>query len=467
MFSNLYAGGLSLLSVIRKLEKDIEFTYDKKRADMAKKQIKLIHRDDDGFIAIAAERNRSFLQYHYKVDTLVQNIKKTLNIDANIYITANSFFKPTRTIESIRKLNALYIDLDYYKIEKYKDYTGEEMLEVLNENYFRKDILPKPTLVTFTGRGLGIYWAIENLPYMALPLWNTVQKYILGKLKPIGADPVSIDASRLLRLSGTVNLKSNKNTYIIYSNKTVYNLRDIQKEYLPVLSKKKTKVKKISTSKEVRIINIYNLHNLHFARLNDLIKLVEMRHGFCRNSNGVLVQKGSREKMVFLYRYWSCCYTADPKAALESTLEFNSKFNLPLKESEVIEASKSAEKAYEAWLEHQNKKKNKLNDKVEKEAETKFDGYNYRNKTLIAMLNITEEEMQELSTIITLEEKRRRDKANRWNKRRDEEGLTAKQRELKELKKKVKKLREEGYSIRMIGKKLGISASKVQRSIKD
>ena len=466
MFSNLYAGGLSLLSVIRKLEKDIEFTYDKKRADMAKKQIKLIHRDDDGFIAIAAERNRSFLQYHYKVDTLVQNIKKTLNIDANIYITANSFFKPTRTIESIRKLNALYIDLDYYKIEKYKDYTGEEMLEVLNENYFGKSI-PKPTLVTFTGRGLGIYWAIENLPYMALPLWNTVQKYILGKLKPIGADPVSIDASRLLRLSGTVNLKSDKNTYIIYSNKTVYNLRDIQKEYLPVLSKKKTKVKKISTSKEGRIINIYNLHNLHFARLNDLIKLVEMRHGFCRNGNGVLVQKGSREKMVFLYRYWSCCYTADPKAALESTLEFNSKFNLPLKESEVIEASKSAEKAYEAWLEHQNKKKNKLNDKVEKEAETKFDGYNYRNKTLIAMLNITEEEMEELSTIITLEEKRKRDKRVRKAKRRDEEGLTAKQRELKELKKKVKKLREEGYSIRMIGKKLGISASKVQRSIKD
>ena len=455
-----------MLSVIRKLEKDIEFTYDKKRADMAKKQIKLIHRDDDGFIAIAAERNRSFLQYHYKVDTLVQNIKKTLNIDANIYITANSFFKPTRTIESIRKLNALYIDLDYYKIEKYKDYTGEEMLEVLNENYFEKSI-PKPTLVTFTGRGLGIYWAIENLPYMALPLWNTVQKYILGKLKSVGADPVSVDASRLLRLVGTKNLKSNKGTYIIYSNKTVYNLRDIQKEYLPVLSKKKTKVKKISTSKEGRIINIYNLHNLHFARLNDLIKLVEMRHGFCRNNDGVLVQKGSREKLVFLYRYWSCCYTADPKAALESTLEFNSKFNLPLKESEVIEASKSAEKAYEAWLEHQNKKKNKLNDKVEKEAETKFDGYNYRNKTLIAMLNITEEEMEELSTIITLEEKRKRDKRVRKAKRRDEEGLTAKQRELKELKKKVKKLREEGYSIRMIGKKLGISASKVQRSIKD
>ena len=348
-----------MLSIIRKLEDNIEFTYDKDRADMARKQIELIHRDDDGFIAIAAQRNKSFLQYHYKYDTLIKNIKKTVNIDANIYITANSFFKPSRTIESIRKLNALYIDLDYYKIEKYKDYTAEEMIEVLEEKYFGESI-PKPTMITSTGRGLGIYWAINNLPYMALPLWNTVQKYILGKLKSVGADPVSIDASRLLRLSGTVNLKSYKNTYIIYSNKTVYNLRDIQKEYLPVLSKKKTKVKKVSTSKEVRIINIYNLHNLHFARLNDLIKLVEMRHGFCRNGDGVLVQKGSREKLVFLYRYWSCCYIADPKVALENTLEFNRKFNLPLKESEVIEASKSAEKAYEAWLEHQNKKKNKF-----------------------------------------------------------------------------------------------------------
>ena len=107
----------------------------------------------------------------------------------------------------------------------------------------------------------------------------------------------------------------------------------------------------------------------------------------------------------------------------------------------------------------------KLNDKVEKEAETKFDGYNYRNKTLIAMLNITEEEMQELSTIITLEEKRRRDKANRWNKRRDEEGLTKKQRDMKILKEKVNELSREGLSIRKIAKKLGVGVATVHRNI--
>ena len=456
-----------MLSIIRKLEDNIEFTYDKDRADMARKQIELIHRDDDGFIAIAAQRNKSFLQYHYKYDTLIKNIKKTVNIDANLYITANSFFKPSRTIESIRKLNALYIDLDYYKIEKYKDYTAEEMIEVLEEKYFGESI-PKPTMITSTGRGLGIYWAINNLPYMALPLWSSVQKYILYKLKPVGADSISIDASRLLRLCGTTNLKSKKGTYIIYSNEsTVYNLRELQKRYLPILTKKKAKVKKHSSSKEGRIISFYNLHNLHFARLKDLVKLVEMRNGFCRNNDGVLVQKGSREKLVFLYRYWSCCYISDPKVALENTLEFNSKFDLPLTEAEVESATRSAEEGYKAWLEYQEKNKDKLKNLPKK---SEFNGYNYSNERLIKMLNITEEEMEELITIISKDEKRRRDREKKRierAKRREKEGLTAKQRELKELREEIKKLRKEGYSIRMIGKKLGVSASKVQRNMKE
>ena len=88
----------------------------------------------------------------------------------------------------------------------------------------------------------------------------------------------------------------------------------------------------------------------------------------------------------------------------------------------------------------------------------------------IKMLNITEEEMEELLTIISKDEKRRRDREKKRierAKRREKEGLTAKQRELKELREEIKKLRKEGYSIRMIGKKLGVSASKVQRNMKE
>ena len=192
-----------------------------------------------------------------------------------------------------------------------------------------------------------------------------------------------------------------------------------------------------------------------------------MRNGFCRNNDGVLVQKGSREKLVFLYRYWSCCYISDSKVALENTLEFNSKFDLPLTEAEVESATKSAEEGYKAWLEYQEKNKDKLKNLPKK---SEFNGYNYSNERLIKMLNITEEEMEELITIISKDEKRRRDREKKRierAKRREKEGLTAKQRELKELREEIKKLRKEGYSIRMIGKKLGVSASKVQRNIRE
>ena len=187
-----------------------------------------------------------------------------------------------------------------------------------------------------------------------------------------------------------------------------------------------------------------------------------MRYGFCRNSDGILVQKCYRKKLLFLYRYWSCCYTNNTKLALENTFQLNNKFNLPLSESEVEIATKSAEKAYIAWMNFNNGININNNDTDNKRS---FNGYNYSNKKLIDMFNITEEEIENLSTIITIDEKRRRDKLRKQLKRKDSNGLTAKQRELKKLREKIMILRQEGYSIRKIGKKLGVSPSKIQRNI--
>lgn len=52
--------------------------------------------------------------------------------------------------------------------------------------------------------------------------------------------------------------------------------------------------------------------------------------------------------MCFLRRYWQCCFLEDPDQALAETLEFNSQFKNPLSEREVIKATRSAEKAWEA-----------------------------------------------------------------------------------------------------------------------
>lgn len=102
-----------MLSAIRKLTEDIEYNIDPKFKDEAVKNISILHEGDDGFIAIAAKKEKEYVQYHYKVNDLTYNIGKAVSLDANIYMTPNSFFMPKRKIENIRKLNALYIDIDY------------------------------------------------------------------------------------------------------------------------------------------------------------------------------------------------------------------------------------------------------------------------------------------------------------------------------------------------------------------
>lgn len=53
---------------------------------------------------------------------------------------------------------------------------------------------------------------------------------------------------------------------------------------------------------------------------------------------------GSRENMLFLYRYYSCCLLNDKIQALENTLKINQYFYKPLNDREVIRSTHSAEK---------------------------------------------------------------------------------------------------------------------------
>ena len=171
---------------------------------------------------------------------------------------------------------------------------------------------------------------------------------------------------------------------------------------------------------------------------------MELRDGMCRMEDGSLKPTGLREFMCFLYRYLSSCYEGDKENALKSTLDFDKQFKIPLMESEIIRATKSAEKAYKQWL----------NDCPS--GTYSRGGYNYKNKTLIKLLNITDEEMKNLETIID----------NKEVKRRNKDGLIAKQQELRKEKEKVLELRVLNLTIRDISKTLGISKSKVGRLLK-
>ena len=325
-----------------------------------------VHSKSKGWITRSVIGEKWYSQWHYKYSEL-----KDLDMsDENIYITLNTFYKPCRRIENIKELNALFIDLDYYKTGK----TRSQVLMDLEKNYFNQSI-PIPNYVIDSGRGMYLIWLINAVPSKALPLWKAIQDYLYKQLKELGADRQALDATRILRVPGSKNSKSNTVVSVIDEYNYVYDLREIQKGFLPELKlyeKKRGRPKKVNY--------IFRERSLYYARIQDIIKLCELREYD-------LAPYYMRELILFLYRYYLCSFLNDVEKALEDVLELNSMFRQPLRKSEVVKATNSAEKCY---LD---------NDKL----------YKYKNDTLIELLEINKEEQTYMTIIISKEEYKRRE----------------------------------------------------------
>ena len=385
------------------------------RIDAAEKQLLFQHHPDntDGWITLAKKdpQTKRFRQYHYRPEELASSLSEWMGED--VYYSQNSFYKPQRRIDNIRQLRTLYVDLDVYNL----DLDPEWVLGKLELEYFGQT-LPEPNMVIFSGRGLVLIWNIDPLPYVAMPLWRAVENYFAEQLKEIGADTKATDPARIFRLAGSINSKNNATVKAEYRHDYRYDIHQLQYDYLPELSPKKLAVKK--KGRKTKIVRMFNIYTLHLSRARDIAKLVELREGDV---------KGYRETILFLYRYFTACFTDDPDKALEDTLSLNSEFILPLPEKEVRSATKSAEKAWKA-------KSDAKADATAKAMGYPGAGYNLPNSKIIEWLGITPEEQKHLSSIIDKDEKRRRNTEARRKKRR-EEGMRPMEEYNQERKQKV------------------------------
>ena len=374
-----------------------------------------VHRNSKGWITRSCIDENGYSQWHYKY----LELKETDLTGENIYITLNTFYKPCRRLECIKELNFVYIDLDYYKTK----YTKEQVIMNLESNYFNK-IIPATNYIIDSGRGLALLWSINKVPSQALPLWKAIEEYLYNQLKEFGADRQALDATRVLRVPGSINSKSKTVVSIIDEYDYIYDLREIQKEYLPEL---KPKEKKKGRPKKVNYV--YRERSLYFARIQDITKLCELREYDLR---------GHREIILFLYRYYLCSFTEDVQKALGDVLELNGMFTYPLKENEVIRATRSAEKCY-----------------LDKNKE-----YKYKNDTLIELLEITEIEETYMTTIISKNEYKRRHRErekNRYLEKLKADGKIKEKDKLLQRRIKIKDLLAEGLEQKDICLRLNIS----------
>lgn len=421
------------------------------RVEQARQQVLLTHPNSEGVVAIAIKPEGKWSQAHLPSDELLLIMNRFMGVE-NVYLSQGSF-RDARSIAGLRQINTLFVDLDFYKIRK--DYSAEQICWQLEVNEYNRSI-PEPSAILSSGRGLALIWYIEPTLAADLPLWQSIEDYLIYALRDYGADSAARDAARVLRLAGTVNSKSGQMAKFIraYNTEPRYSLKNIADQYLAVndTKKKNTTTKSLYKASE-KLGRILNVYTLHYSRLKDLERLQQIR-----TTNGD-VCNGYREIMCFLFRYWMCCFTSNPVQSLNETMLFNNKFLRPLTEREIINATKSAEKGWENWLDNIDNEGN-LKNRINKT------GYNYRNKTLINLLAITAEEQKQLTTIISTAEKYRRNNIKRYKQRRNENGLTQKQVERQELISKAKKMYVNGNTQTEIAREIGISQASVSLYIK-
>lgn len=400
----------------------------------------------------------------------------------NVYVSMNSFRsarKPNkpmsgRKVENLRQLNALYLDLDCYKI----GLTQEQVLMNLEENYFGKTI-PVPTFVINSGRGVYLIWKICEHKN-ALPRWKNVQKYLLEQCSEFNADPQAIDAARILRVPFTKNSKNGNTVKIMQFNDISYTLHEIITEYniqsttyeskkdivypygqatqrqrevaqwqasefgleLPDFNNyqetfdfiKENSCNRSENTENLVFSKLKSLKNMLLGRVNDLFKLFSLRKGVdC-----------CREYALFLCRSWVAEKTKDFDYALQVTKKLNKSFDVPFDEKYVETRTKSAETKL---------KSGSL--------------YKYTTKKIIEVLRITPEEQAHLKHICIDQEalKARKKEANKraYLARLKKDGKKEKSKTIEERRQKIFELLNSGKSKAEICEILNISARTFDR----
>lgn len=296
----------------------------------------------------------------------------------DLYMTLNTFINNQRTIDSLRYLNALYIDIDCYK----QNLSKERVLYELEYKYYNR-MIPEPSLVVDSGRGLYLIWFIDPVPSMALSLWKAMQYFLYDKLKSLGADRAALDAARVLRIPGSINTKSNTTVKAIQLFYNRYTLKNLKNNYLPEVVEKKEQKKEFKG----KIVRLFNDYTLYKARMHDIEKLIELRNYDIEN----------REVTLFMYRYYASLSEGEETAEI-LVKELNNKLYRSLPASEV------------------------------NFTKTNYPGkYKYKNSTMIDLLDVQADEMEQMKTLISKEYKYKKNNERRKNNRRNEKGLTKRQ----------------------------------------
>lgn len=409
--------------------------------------INTMYEEDCGYIAVAKKQKGKFTQTSVPLDLLAYY----LDLEGTCYLSVNTFFRPSRAKRNVRHLNAFFLDIDCLKIGVSK----EDALRAIQYEVQRETV-PEPTCIIDSGNGLYPIWKIESAPGKfpkVTRLYDHIQRYLYDIFKDIGADAQALDISRVLRVPGSKTKADKRVQIVTFNPNAIYTMRIMQEylnfdgQYEAMLADNATRRKDKPTAQQKRNIkHLYNVYTLNVARARDFEMICKLRN---------YDVTGFRDTLIYIYHYWMLMVHQDEKTALYHTLNLNDSFSEPLTEDEVKSYVSSSVKMFRD-IQGKSAEELKLQAGV-----YKMRGYNFSNRKLIELLEITVEEQKHLKTIISKEVKYQRNNERRTP--RNEDGLTPREAAKKELIAKVQELTAQGFTNAQIAKELNISVSTIKR----
>lgn len=311
---------------------------------------------------------------------------------ADYYISSNGFFGSTRSLDSLFAIHNIVIDIDHHgaDLDHPSDDFLDEFIWRLNHDVFH-DLLPAPTSIVKTGRGLQLWWALTPVAAVYKSAFDDIidgflsvfQDYLQSCVCFSGFSSLTLDYAASRNIAGYFRLPTTNNTIAckkvtFESNGTHYSIVDLLR-FLQDNHKISNKVEEVSetepdkgsripndtplkvTKKRSESLSTFSSSSEHF------FSLVEQRSQAFSTLRELRQQKigaEQRNNLCFMF-YNSLIGTYSHEISFQKLLDFNKGFVQPMTKNELDNVISSARKK---------------------------GGYHYSNQKIVEFLGISVEE---------------------------------------------------------------------------
>ena len=409
---------------------------------------------------------RQMRQEMFDVSDLVE-VLTSLDSQWDTYISQGTFRSGKRWVTNLGRICLHFVDLDTYRVPGLAGKSPEQLTRMLLR-FCADEGLPEPTIIMSSGRGMYVKWVSAGvLPQDVLPRWNEVQDTLVAAFASFGADAAAKDAARLMRLVESVNSKSRDVAYVTHfatgedGQPLRYAWDDFCDTVLPV--QRRVLERRRKAHGPVQLVLIPGVQDLseqarnswrrvNWRRWKDLDTLVDLRGG---------VDEGQRMHMLM----WQTNFLLASGATNPQQM-WGEVANVASR----IDPDWHYRKAELGTL-YRKAKAQLRGEYVIYQGKTWTPLYTPRTQTLINLFQITEDEQQHLTTLISQQRKQANKRAadrERITEKRRNEGALERARYLAQVTKddlrtEVKRLHEQGLSLRKIGSQVGVSHVRVSK----